>query len=210
MKQYKTGDMVENRGRNMYSEMRLTAMEVLPSAANDLGNLRREWAFVAALDLAFECKVPARDALEEVNSRLPPDTRLDEDTLRDMERGVVGSVFHMSRPRNAKIVEEQLRSRVTRWWSPGHRQSNILMEGNQMNTQVNGQVDSQVVLKRLETKFKNALMTDDVEAMQAVDTEMRGVLAEGKRAIEDAAVKHADVSARWDRKVKAALAMIEA
>ena len=78
-----------------------------------------------------------------------------------------------------------------------------------MTTQ-NGTMTWTAEIKRLETKFKTALVADDVDAMQITYGEMRKALEAERVRLEEAVEAHEAVVEGWGRKVKAALAMMEA
>ena len=211
---YMTGDMVSNRMSNRYTAMRRMPIEDVthnvPNGAKF--SIAREWLFVAAIDMSYESGKGTYDALREINGRLPCGP-IPEALLDDMFTATEATTTRMRRMDRRK-VKGWLAQRVTRWW-PQHveylasgdiKVSSLAINDKETTMQHTNGTD----LKALESRFKQALVADDVAAMQAVDDDAQALLAQEKRAIEDAAVEHAAVTGRWERKVKAALAMMEA
>ena len=214
MRTYSTGDMTSNRGSNRYSAMRVMAMDTVPWASHDPHGIRREWIFVAAIDLAYEDGGSAYDALREVNGRFAEKNRLSEAELDDMATNVGKSVEYL-KSRSVYEVRNMLAARATRWWQPKQSHTvNGSKEDTTMTQQVNGtQVNGTTWaghIKRLEIKFKSALVDDDVPAMESIYEEMQVALANERKRLEAALVGHEAVVEGWGRKVKAALAMMEA
>ena len=212
MKTYSSGDMTSNRANNRYQAMRMMPMDSVPWARDDTHGIRREWIFVAAIDLAWEAGISAYAALQEVNGRFAEKNRLEKVELDDMVANIAKSVQYLE-ARSVHEVRSMLSMRVTRWWQPRQERSHTVngsykedttMTQHTNGTQMNG------AIKRLEIKFKTALVADDVPAMEAIYDEMKVALATERTRLEQALASHEDVVEGWGRKVKAAIAMMEA